>query len=128
MRGPDRDVELAHMNTVRVYDAVRPADGTRVLVDRLWPRGIRKDDPRVGRWLKNVAPSTELRHWYSHDPAKFDEFARRYTAELHQPAAAAALDELKALTAAGAVTLVTATKELDLSHLAVLADLLEAER
>ena len=116
------------MNTVRVYDAVRPADGTRVLVDRLWPRGIRKDDPRVGRWLKNVAPSTELRHSYSHDPAKFDEFARRYIAELHQPAAAAALDELKALTAAGAVTLVTATKELDLSHLAVLADLLEAER
>ena len=86
------------MNTVRVYDAVRPADGTRVLVDRLWPRGIRKDDPRVGRWLKNVAPSTELRHSYSHDPAKFDEFARRYIAELH------------------------------LSHLAVLADLLEAER
>jgi len=117
------------VNTVRVYDAVRPDDGTRVLVDRLWPRGIRKDDPRVGRWLKNIAPSTDLRVWYGHDPAKVDEFARRYTAELDQPDAAAALDELRALAAAaGPVTLVTATKELDLSHLAVLARLLEADR
>lgn len=116
------------MNTARVYDPVQPADGTRVLVDRLWPRGVRKNDPRAGRWLKNVAPSTELRQWYSHDPAKFDEFARRYTAELEQLDAGAALDELKALAAAGPVTLVTATKELDLSHLAVLSNLLEADR
>ena len=125
---PDRDVELVCVNTVRVYDPVRSADGTRVLVDRLWPRGIRKNDPRAGRWLKNVAPSTELRVWYNHDPAKFDEFARRYRAELDQPAAAAAFDELRALAAAGPVTLVTATKELALSHLAVLANLLEADR
>ena len=125
---PDRDVELARVNTVRVYDAVRPDDGTRVLVDRLWPRGIRKDDPRVGRWLKNIAPSTDLRVWYGHDPAKFDEFAGRYTVELDQPDGAAALAELRALAAAGPVTLVTATKVLDLSHLAVLARLLEADR
>src|SRR6476469_464179 len=116
----DVGAELTTVNSARIYDDVQPGEGLRVLVDRLWPRGIRKEDPRVGRWLKDVAPSTELRHWYGHDPAKFDEFARRYTAELRQPAAAAALDELKALTAAGAVTLVTATKELDLSHLAVL--------
>ena len=67
-------LNLAPMDTVRVYEPVHRAEGTRVLVDRLWPRGIRKGDPRVGRWLKDVAPSTELRHWYRHDPAKFDEF------------------------------------------------------
>lgn len=115
------------MKTARVYDPAGPGEGTRILVDRLWPRGIRKDDPRAGRWLKNVAPSTELRHWYGHDPAKFDEFAQRYAAELNQPAASAAFDELKALASAGPVTLVTATKELDLSQLAVLVPLLEAE-
>jgi uncharacterized protein YeaO (DUF488 family) len=116
------------MNTARVYDPVQPGDGTRVLVDRLWPRGVGKNDPRVGIWLKNVAPSTELRQWYGHDPSRFDEFARRYTAELDQPDAAAALDEVKALAEAGPVTLVTASKELDLSHLAVLAQVLEAGR
>ena len=124
----DRDVELALMNTARVYDPVRPGDGTRVLVDRLWPRGIRKDDPRTGRWLKNIAPSSELRHWYNHAPAKFVEFAQRYTAELDEPTAADALDELRALAAAGPVTLVTATRELEFSHLAVLVSLLEEGR
>ena len=117
------------MNTVRVYDAVRPDDGTRVLVDRLWPRGIRKDDPRVGPLAQEHRTVNRFAAvWYGHDPAKFDEFARRYTAELDQPDAAAALDELRALAAAGPVTLVTATKELDLSHLAVLSRLLEADR
>lgn len=116
------------MNIMRVYAPVGPGDGTRVLVDRLWPRGIRKDDPRVGQWLKDVSPTTALRHWYGHDPAKFSEFARKYTAELEQPPAATALDELRNLGAAGPVTLVTATKDLDLSHLAVLAPLAEAGR
>src|SRR6478672_11215911 len=124
----DVGAELTTVNSARIYDDVQPGEGLRVLVDRLWPRGIRKDDPRVGRWLKNVAPSTDLRVWYGHDPAKFDEFARRYTAELDQPGATAAFAELRALAAAGPVTLVTATKELDLSHLAVLARLLEANR
>ncbi len=116
------------MNTTRVYEPVHCGEGTRVLVDRLWPRGLRKGDPRVGRWLKDVAPSSELRHWYGHDPAKFDEFAKRYTAELGEPAAAAALDELRALHEAGPVTLVTATRELGLSHLSVLAPLVAARR
>jgi uncharacterized protein YeaO (DUF488 family) len=116
------------MNTARVYDPVQPGDGTRVLVDRLWPRGVRKNDPRVGIWLKNVAPSNELRKWYRHDPLRFDEFARRYYAELDQPDAAEALGELKTLAVAGPVTLVTAGKELDLSHLAVLVQLMEPDR
>lgn len=112
------------MQVARVYD--EPADDSaRVLVDRLWPRGIRKDDPRVGRWLRDVAPSTELRHWYGHRPELFEEFVQRYRIELETPDAAAALAELKTLAAQGPITLVTATREVELSHAAVLADLLE---
>ena len=119
------DVGSDLIGMARVYDDVQPGEGTRVLVDRLWPRGIRKDDPRTGRWLKDVAPSNELRKWYEHDPAKFDEFAARYRAELQIGAAATALVELRTLVAAGRVTLVTATKELDLSHLVVLTQVVE---
>ena len=109
----------------RIYDPKEPGDGYRVLVDRLWPRGIRKEDPRVGRWLKGVAPSTELRHWYGHEPARFDEFAARSRAELATGAPATALDQLRALAQAGPLTLVTATKELELSHVPVLAEVVE---
>ena len=69
----------------RVYEQASPEDGARVLVDRLWPRGLRKDAARLDEWAKDVAPSSELRTWYQHDPAKLDEFRRRYTAELAQP-------------------------------------------
>lgn len=108
----------------RVYDEPSPADGARVLVDRIWPRGMRKDAARLDEWAKDVAPSTELRHWYQHDPAKFDEFRRRYTAELDQPGPRDALARIRALAADGPVTLLTATKDLDLSQAAVLAGLL----
>lgn len=113
------------MQMRRVYDAVESDEGRRVLVDRLWPRGIAKTDPRVGRWLRDVAPSTELRHWYEHDPAKFDEFVARYRAELADGPAAEALAELRRLANEGPLTLVTATKDLNLSHLIVLTRLLE---
>lgn len=107
-----------------MYD--RPASGHRVLVDRLWPRGVRKDDAPFDEWLRDVAPSTELRHWYAHDPRRFDEFAARYRAELATPPAAAALDRLRAEAGHGTLVLVTATREVELSHLAVLADVLAA--
>ncbi len=71
----------------RIYEEPSPEDGARVLVDRVWPRGMRKDAARLDEWAKDVAPSAELRTWYRHDPAKFDEFRRRYTAELAQPGA-----------------------------------------
>ncbi|CNJ98282.1 Conserved protein of uncharacterised function (part2) [Mycobacterium tuberculosis] len=93
-----------------------------MLVDRIWPRGIRKDDPRVGVWCKDVAPSKELREWYHHRPERFDEFAKRYQAEL---SGSPALDELRRLVKGGVVTLVTATREVDGSHAAVLAKLLK---
>jgi uncharacterized protein YeaO (DUF488 family) len=108
----------------RVYEEPSAQDGARVLVDRVWPRGLRKDALRLDEWAKDVAPSTELRTWYQHDPAKFDEFRRRYAAELDQPAAREGLDRLRALAADQPVTLLTATKELDLSQAAVLAGLL----
>ena len=108
----------------RVYEQPSPADGARVLVDRVWPRGLRKDAARLDEWAKDVAPSTELRTWYGHDPAKFGEFKRRYTAELDQPEAREALNRLRALAADQPVTLLTATKELDLSQAVVLAGLL----
>jgi uncharacterized protein YeaO (DUF488 family) len=108
----------------RVYDDPSPDDGARVLVDRIWPRGLRKDAARLDEWAKDVAPSTELRTWYQHDPAKFAEFSRRYTAELRQPGPAEALGRLRALAAGKPVTLLTATRDLDLSQAAVLAGLL----
>lgn len=70
------------IDTKRVYDKVEKADGDRFLIERLWPRGIRKDSLPLAGWLKEVGPSTELRKWFSHDPAKWDEFRRRYFAEL----------------------------------------------
>lgn len=112
----------SRIRVTRVYDEPDPDDGQRVLVDRVWPRGIRKDDPRVGRWLKDVAPSKELREWYRHDPEKFDEFAKRYRNELHDNPA---LAELRKLAKSGVVTLVTATREVDISQAAVLAKLLK---
>ena len=84
---------------------------------------VRKDDPRVGTWCKDVAPSKELREWYHHQPERFDEFAARYAAEL---SGSPALDELRQLTTRGVVTLVTAAREVEGSHAAVLAKLLKS--
>lgn len=110
----------------RVYDHPGPADGQRILVDRLWPRGFRKDDPRVGTWLKDVAPSTELRDWYGHKPERFEEFAARYKTELaHNEARKRALEDLRELARHGPVTLVTATRDIDGSQAAVLAQVLK---
>jgi uncharacterized protein YeaO (DUF488 family) len=105
----------------RIYQDVDLDDGQRVLVDRIWPRGIRKDDPRVGIWLKDVAPSKELREWYHHQPERFDEFASRYEAEL---ADNSAMEEVRKLTKRGVVTLVTASRDLDNSQAVVLAKVL----
>jgi uncharacterized protein YeaO (DUF488 family) len=111
----------------RVYDEPEPQDGARVLVDRLWPRGLRKDAAHLDEWAKDVAPSTELRKWYAHDPAKFAEFCRRYAAELATGAPRAALNQLAARAAAGPVTLLTATRDAAHSEAAVLAGLLRQD-
>ena len=110
------------VRVARVYDDVSTDDGQRVLVDRVWPRGVRKDDPRVGIWRKDVAPSKELREWYHHRAERFDEFTSRYEAELRDNPA---LEDLRKLTKRNVVTLVTATRDLDISQAAVLAKLLK---
>ncbi len=107
----------------RVYDEPHPDDGTRVLVDRLWPRGMPKTRARLDQWYPAVAPSTQLRTWYHHEPERFDEFTRRYLDELTQPERADALAHLRDLAENGPLTLLTATKAADISEAAVLAAL-----
>ena len=108
----------------RVYDPPQPDDGRRVLLDRLWPRGLSKERARLDDWCREIAPSTELRKWYDHDPDRYVEFARRYRAELDDPERAAAIAHLRELAGRGRLTLLTATKRSDISEAAVLADLL----
>lgn len=108
----------------RVYEDVEPGDGARVLVDRIWPRGLTRDVVRADDWAKDVAPSTALRRWFGHDPDKFAEFRARYHDELDTPSARAALDRLRTLVDRGPLTLLTATKDIGHSHATVLADLL----
>jgi uncharacterized protein YeaO (DUF488 family) len=116
------------VNLGRVYDPPTPQDGTRVLVDRMWPRGMSKERAALDEWCKGVAPSTELRTWYGHEPEKFAEFSRRYRAELKEPERAEALTHLKELADHGAVTLLTATRRADISEAAVLVTLIEKQR
>lgn len=108
----------------RIYDDLLPEDGARVLVDRIWPRGVSKARAHLDEWCKDVAPSTELRKWYGHDPALFEEFGRRYRDELRESARAAAFAHLCDLAKQRTLTLLTATKNADLSEAAVLADLI----
>ena len=108
----------------RVYEPPGPEDGVRVLVDRLWPRGLAKDAARVDEWPKELTPSTELRRWYHAGEGPYEEFARRYEAELAEPRAAELLAQVREWAQAGPVTLLTAAKEPGESHAAVLARLL----
>jgi uncharacterized protein YeaO (DUF488 family) len=108
----------------RVYDPKKRGDGTRVLVDRIWPRGLTKASADLHEWCKEVAPSTELRKWYRHDPQRFNEFVRRYHVELKQPERSDALAHLRELAKKRTLTLLTATKEPEISEAAVLAEML----
>lgn len=108
----------------RAYDDPTPEDGARVLVDRIWPRGLSKEKANFDEWCKPVAPSTALRKWYGHAPERFEEFGRRYRAELEEPERAEALAHLRDLASHGTLTLITATKHPDISEAMVLADLL----
>jgi uncharacterized protein YeaO (DUF488 family) len=118
----------AKVQVRRVYDEPEDNDGLRVLVDRIWPRGMTKARAALDEWCKDVAPSTELRKWYSHDPAKFEEFTRRYRAELEQAERAQALQHLRDLAADHRLTLLTGSKAVDISEAAVLAAILNRVR
>jgi uncharacterized protein YeaO (DUF488 family) len=108
----------------RAYDETAAEDGTRVLVERLWPRGLSKERAKIDVWLKDVAPSAELRKWYGHDPEKFAEFRTRYEAELREEPARGALEELRGMAAKGPVTLIFATHDVEHSGAEVLHEVL----
>lgn len=106
----------------RIYDPVAPDDGTRVLVDGMWPRGVRKAEARLDLWCRKAAPSPGLRKWFRHDPARFDAFAERYRAEL--AGAPEALEPLLEAARAGRVTLLFAARNRDHNHAVVLREVL----
>ena len=109
----------------RAYEAPTRADGYRVLVDRLWPRGVRKDDLRVDQWSKEVAPSTALRQWYAHEPERWSEFQRRYLDELDTDEGTAQLRALAGRAATGTVTLVFSARDTDHNNAVVLKGAIE---
>lgn len=109
----------------RAYEAPSRADGQRVLVERLWPRGLRKADAHIDEWLKDVAPSDELRRWFHHDPTRFSEFRTRYRRELHAEPARTALTELAHRAAHGTLTLVYSAHDQAHNNAVVLAQELE---
>jgi uncharacterized protein YeaO (DUF488 family) len=106
----------------RAYDKPSPQDGARILIDRLWPRGLSKAKLKIEVWPRELTPSTDLRKWYGHEPARFAEFRRRYRAEL--AGHPGELEALRAMVKGRAATLITATREIDLSHAAVMRELL----
>jgi len=122
--GDRQMADTRHVQVRRIYDVPAADDGKRLLVDRLWPRGISKERARLDEWCKGVAPSTELRQWYGHDPARFAEFDGRYRAELQEPDRAAAFNQIAELADQGPVTLLTASKAVEISEAQVLANIL----
>jgi uncharacterized protein YeaO (DUF488 family) len=106
----------------RVYDPVSPDDGKRILIDRLWPRGIKKEEAHIDEWLKEISPSHELRKWYSHDPSKWAEFKKRYKKELAEKSEL--LKKIKMEEKRRTVTLLFSTKELRLNNAVALVEIL----
>lgn len=111
----------ARVRIKRVYDPPDPGDGRRVLVDRLWPRGLKKERAKIDRWMKEVAPSDALRRWFAHDPRKWPEFRRRYRAELETNPA---LEDLMRLAREGPLTLLYATRDTEHNQARVLQEIL----
>lgn len=115
----------ANLHLKRAYDPAAPSDGTRILVDRLWPRGVSKDRAALSDWMKDIAPSTALRQWFGHDSARWPEFQRRYRTELQDHRAEP--DQIRALAAQGRVTLVYGARDEDHNDAVVLRDVLLGE-
>jgi uncharacterized protein YeaO (DUF488 family) len=124
-RGAPRSPDPARVRVRRIYEPVTEQDGIRVLVDRLWPRGMSKPRAEIDEWCRDIAPSTALRRWYAHDPQRFTEFRRRYRLELAAGEQAAALLHLAELAHGRTVTLLTASRDPAISEAVVLAELLE---
>jgi uncharacterized protein YeaO (DUF488 family) len=114
---------MASLRIKRVYERPAPEDGVRILVDRLWPRGLRKDAAALDHWCKDIAPSPELRKWFDHREDRFDEFRKRYRLELKGNPA---LADFRKLTRSGKVTLLYAAHDEEVNHAVVLAEYLRA--
>jgi uncharacterized protein YeaO (DUF488 family) len=109
----------------RAYEPPAPEDGIRALVDRHWPRGVRKDQLALREWTKEIAPSRDLISWFGHNPARWDEFQQRYAQELDRPEAQATLDQLRAWAQSGQLTLVYGARDQKHNNAVVLAQYLQ---
>jgi len=116
-RVPSKNVRLK-----RVYEEPEAADGTRILVDRLWPRGVKKEAAAIDFWAKELAPTSNLRKWFRHDPNRWAEFKRRYTAELRENAEG--LDEFRTLARRGPITLIYAARDQEHNEAVIIRDML----
>ena len=115
-------IPAANVNLKRAYESPAAADGTRVLIDRLWPRGISKEKAALDQWMKDIAPSNQLRKWFGHDPARWNEFRRRYAAELHKNPHL--LEQLRSVARDGPITLVYSARDEAYNDAIVLRDLI----
>ena len=106
----------------RIYDPPSPEDGKRILVDRLWPRGIRKEDAAIDEWLKEIAPTAELRTWFGHDPARYEEFKKRYTLELKDKVDL--MGRIRNEARRGTVTLLFSARDIEHNNATVLKEIL----
>jgi uncharacterized protein YeaO (DUF488 family) len=116
----------SHLRLKRAYEPAEPDDGTRILIDRLWPRGVSKDKAALDDWMKDIAPSTALRQWFGHDPARWAAFQHRYRAELRHHAPE--LDHIRALAGTRTVTLVYSAHDEAHNDAVVLRDVLLGKR
>jgi uncharacterized protein YeaO (DUF488 family) len=117
-----KKIVAANVRLKRAYNAPSRSDGTRILIDRLWPRGVKKTTAAIDMWVKDIAPSTALRKWFGHDPARWQQFRRRYSDEIHRQRDR--LEELRALAERGRITLVFAAHDEAHNDAVVLRDIL----
>lgn len=113
------------INIKRVYDPVSPQDGRRILVDRLWPRGIKKEKAGIDEWLKDIAPSNELRKWFSHDPSKWQEFRDRYKKDLKNKQGL--IEKIMTEIKKGPVTILYSAKDVEHNNARVLKEVIEEQ-
>lgn len=117
-------IAASRIRLKRAYDPPAPEDGARILVDRLWPRGVRREAAELDQWMKDIAPSPELRKWFGHDPGRWEEFRFRYAAELREEGNAPLLSALRALARQAPLTLVYGAHDSAHNHAIVLRNVL----
>lgn len=119
-------IPASHIQIKRAYEAPSKNDGTRILIDRLWPRGVKKEALALDQWVKELAPSTELRQWFGHDAARWTEFQQRYAKELRTQEQTQALHDLQALARKAPITLVYGAHDEEHNNAVALRDMLLA--